>query len=84
MIFLAAELSDVLFIMLINVKMPTDVGILKFWAWWIKCLVEISINKSFIISKTYMSLWKQVEYWQMIVSPFMNVYVKASITFTRG
>ena len=54
--FLALSLSDVVFIMLINVKMPTIVGI-----WTLKSRInlfsaELSMKKSFITSKLD-SLW---------------------------
>ena len=43
--FLASELSDVVFIMLINVKMPTIVGILTFMSRINLCSVELSMKK---------------------------------------
>ena len=43
--FLAFKLSDVVFIMLINVKMPTIVGILTFMSSIFSCLAELSMNK---------------------------------------
>ena len=46
--FLAFKLSDVVFSMLINVKMPTLVGILTFMNMIISCSVEN--EKSFITS----------------------------------
>ena len=43
--FLALCLSDVVFIMLINVKMPTIIGILTFMSRKISCLAELSMKK---------------------------------------
>ena len=48
--FLALSFSDVVFIMLINVKMPTIVGILTFMSRIISCSAELSIKK-FITSR---------------------------------
>ena len=45
MTFLAFKLSDVVFIMLINVNMPTIVGILTFMSRIISCSVELSAKK---------------------------------------
>ena len=45
--FIALSLLDILFIMLINVKMPTIVGILTLYLWegQISCSVELSMKK---------------------------------------
>ena len=43
--FLALSLSDVVFIMLINVKMPTIVGILTFMSRINLCSAELSMEK---------------------------------------
>ena len=43
--FLAFNLSDVVFIMLINVKMPTIFGILTFMSRLISCSAELSMKK---------------------------------------
>ena len=43
--FLAFSLADVVFIMLINVKMPTIVGILTFMSMIMSCSVELSMKK---------------------------------------
>ena len=43
--FLALSLSDVVFIMLKNVKMPTFVGILTFMSRVISCSDELSMKK---------------------------------------
>ena len=48
--FLALNISDVVFVMLINVKMPTIVGILTFMSKIILCSAELSKKKSFIAS----------------------------------
>ena len=48
--FLALSLSDVVFIMLINVKMPTMVGILTFMSRVNLVSAELSMKKSFITS----------------------------------
>ena len=42
---IALSLSDVVFIMLINVKMPTIVGILTFMSMINFCSAELSIKK---------------------------------------
>ena len=46
--FLALSLSDVVFIMLINVKMPTNVGILTFMSRINFVLCSVEHGKSFI------------------------------------
>ena len=43
--FLALTLSSVVFIMLINVKMPIIVGILTFMSRIISCSAELSMKK---------------------------------------
>ena len=43
----ALKLSDGVFILLINVKMPTTVGILTFMCRIIMCLLELSMKKRF-------------------------------------
>ena len=48
--FLALSLSDVVFIMLINVKMPTIVGILTFMSRINFVLSRVEHGKSFITS----------------------------------
>ena len=48
MAFFAFKLSDVVFIMLINVKMPTPVGILTFMSMKMFMLSWIEHEKSFI------------------------------------
>ena len=48
--FLALSLSDVVFIMLINVKMPTIVGILTFMSRIKSVLSWVEYEKSFITS----------------------------------
>ena len=48
--FLALSLSDVVFIMLINVKMPTFVGILSFMSRINFMLSGVEYEKSFITS----------------------------------
>ena len=50
--FLALSLSDVVFIMLINVKMPTIVGILTFISRLNFVLSRVEHEKSFITSAT--------------------------------
>ena len=42
---LPLSLSDALFILLINVKMPTNVGIFTFMSRMISCPVELSMKK---------------------------------------
>ena len=49
--FLALSLSDVVFIMLINVKMPTIVGILTFMSRLNYVLSWVEYEKSFITSR---------------------------------
>ena len=49
--FLALSLSDVVFIMLINVKMPTIVGILTFISRINFVISRVEHEKSFITSK---------------------------------
>ena len=44
-IVLAFKLSDRVFIMLINVKMPTIVGILTFMSMVFSCTVEFTMKK---------------------------------------
>ena len=44
------SLSDIVFNMLINVKMPTFVGILTFMSRIMSCSSEFSMNKSFTTS----------------------------------
>ena len=48
--FLALNFSDDVFSMLINVKMPTIVGILTFMSRIISCSSQLSMEKSFITS----------------------------------
>ena len=48
---LALIVSDVVFTMLINVKMPTTVGILTFMSRIISCSAELSIKEGFITSE---------------------------------
>ena len=43
--FLGSDMSRMLFFPLINVKMPTIVGILTFMSRKISCLVELSMKK---------------------------------------
>ena len=43
--FLALSLSDVLFIILINIKMPTILGILTLMSRIISCSAELSMKK---------------------------------------
>ena len=43
--FLALSLSDLVFILLINVKMPTIVGILTFMSRIILCPAELRMEK---------------------------------------
>ena len=51
--FLALSLSDVVFIMLINVKIPTVVGILTFMSRINFVLNQVEHGKSFITSGAY-------------------------------
>ena len=55
--FLALSLSDVVFIMLINVKMPTIVGILAFMSRINFLLSWVEHEKSFITSGLVFSQW---------------------------
>ena len=57
--FLRSDKPRMLFFPLINVKMPTIVGILTFMSRKILCSVELSMKKSFITSGPGLALDKK-------------------------
>ena len=59
--FLTLGLSDVVFIILINVKMPTIVGILTFMTRINFVLNKVEHKKSFITSVPGVALWPGID-----------------------
>ena len=70
--FIALSLSDVVFIMVINVKMPTILGILTLWAVKNLCSAELSMKKSFITSAPCCKTWKDTKYCITKQAPTYN------------
>ena len=62
------KLSDIVFILLINVKMTTIVGILTFMSRMIFVLSWVEYQKSFITSATVLHFVQQCEtIWEILV-----------------
>ena len=78
-IFLAFKLSDVVFILPINVKMPTTVGILTFITRINSCSVEFSMKKSFIISRSGGKSHENALYGRVIL-----IYTHSTIRFPHS
>ena len=71
--FLALSLSDVVFIMLINVKMPTIVGILKFMSRINFVLSSVKHGKSCITSRPGTSIIVFASLVKVLWSAFNNM-----------